>query len=48
MLWVSAEAAGAREGDRKQSAGVGLAALLFDHMLVDHSGNDGQCDDAAG
>lgn len=23
----------------------GIIALLFDHMLVDHSGNDGQCDD---
>lgn len=25
----------------------GMIALLFDHMLVDHSGNDGQCDDIA-
>lgn len=33
---------GGREGRVQR---WGIIALLFDHMLVDHSGNDGQCDD---
>lgn len=32
-------------GSRVQSLGV--IALLFDHMLVDHRGDEGQCDDVS-
>lgn len=31
----------------EQSAEGGLTALLFDHMLIDHSRNEGQCDDVS-
>lgn len=33
--------------ERKQRAEVGVVALLFDHMLIDHSGDEGQCDDVS-
>jgi hypothetical protein len=41
VLWVSTAAA--RAWGRVQRRGI--LALPFDHMLVDHSGNNGQCDD---
>lgn len=42
MLWVSTKLP---EHGQWGAECRGIIALLFDHMLVDHSGNDGQCDD---